>query len=64
MADAVGSLIRVYDVSGEEPAFAFEIGAFGIEEGQFNYPVDVFVDDTGRLYVADRGNNRIDVWSY
>jgi DNA-binding beta-propeller fold protein YncE len=64
VADAVGSLIRVYDISGTDPAFAFEIGGFGIEGGQFNYPVDVIVDPTGRLYVADRGNNRIEVWSY
>jgi DNA-binding beta-propeller fold protein YncE len=64
VADAVGSLIRVYNVSGEEPSLAFEIGGYGIEAGQFNYPVDVFIDGTGRLYVADRGNNRIQVWSY
>jgi DNA-binding beta-propeller fold protein YncE len=64
VADAVGSLIRVYNVAGAEPALAFEIGEFGIDAGQFNYPVDVFIDGTGRLYIADRGNNRIQVWSY
>ena len=64
VADAVGSLIRVYNVAGAEPALAFEIGGYGIDPGQFNYPVDVIVDGTGRLYVADRGNNRIQVWSY
>lgn len=64
VADAVGSLIRVYDVSGAEPALAFEIGSFGVAERQFNYPVDVYIDGTGRLYVADRANNRIQVWSY
>lgn len=64
VADAVGSLIRVYDVSGADPALAFEIGGYGVAEGFFNYPVDVFIDGTGRLYVADRANNRIQVWSY
>jgi DNA-binding beta-propeller fold protein YncE len=64
VADAVGSLIRVYNVSGAEPTLAFEIGGFGMDAGQFNYPIDVFIDGTGRLYVADRGNNRIQVWSY
>ncbi|HEY3311603.1 MAG TPA: hypothetical protein VGK00_08195 [Anaerolineales bacterium] len=64
VADAVGSLIRVYDVSGAEPAFSYEIGGYGVAEGAFNYPIDVFIDGTGRLYVADRGNNRIQVWSH
>jgi DNA-binding beta-propeller fold protein YncE len=64
VADAVGSLIRVYNISGNEPALAFELGGYGIAEGQFNYPVDVYLDGTGRLYIADRGNNRIQVWSY
>lgn len=63
VADGVGGLVRVYNVSGAEPAFAFELGGFGVAEGQFNYPVDVVIDGTGRLYVADRGNNRIQVWS-
>lgn len=64
VADAVGSLIRVYNISGAEPKLAFELGGYGIAEGQFNYPTDVIVDGTGRLYVADSANNRIQVWSY
>jgi DNA-binding beta-propeller fold protein YncE len=64
VADAVGSKIRVYDVSGDEPTFSFEIGGYGFAEGLFNYPIDVIIDGTGRLYIADRANNRIQVWSY
>lgn len=64
VADAVGSSLRVYNVSGDVPEFAFDIGGFGIEEGLFNYPIDVYIDETGRLYVADRDNNRVQVWSY
>jgi DNA-binding beta-propeller fold protein YncE len=64
VTDAVGSALRVYNVSGDEPTYAFDIGEFGIDEGKFNYPVDVYIDETGRLYVADRDNNRIQVWSY
>lgn len=63
-ADAVGAVIRVYDVSGTEPSFAYEIGSFGLTEGKFNYPVDIAIDGTGRLYIADRANNRIQVWSH
>lgn len=64
VADAVGSSIRVYDVSGKEPVFLFNFGEFGVGEGLFNYPYDIYMDGTGRLFIADRGNNRIQVWSY
>lgn len=64
VADAVGQLIRVYDVSGEEPAFLYNFGDFGPLEGQFNFPIDVCMDSTGRVYVADRENNRVQIWSY
>lgn len=64
VTDAVGSMVRVYDVSGDEPVFLFTFGQFGVTEGNFSYPTDITLDGTGRLYIADRGNNRIQVWSY
>ena len=64
VADAVGQFVRVYDVSGEEPVFLYNFGDFGIEDGKFNYPTDVAMDSTGRVYVTDRENNRLQVWSY
>jgi hypothetical protein len=64
VADAVGATIRVYDVSAAEPAFLYSFGGFGNTEGMFNYPVDIFIDSTGRLYIADSQNNRIQIWSY
>ncbi len=64
VADAVGSTIRVYDVSGAEPSFLYSFGGFGDTEGLFNYPVDIHVDSIGRLYIADSQNNRIQIWSY
>jgi len=64
VADAIGSVIRVYDVSGSEPSFLFNFGEFGVSEGSLNFPEDVCMDSTGRVYIADRENNRIDIWSY
>ena len=64
VADAVGQFIRVYDVSGEEPTFIYNFGDFGIEDGKFNYPTDVAMDSSGRVYVTDRQNNRVQIWSY
>ncbi len=64
MADAVGQDVKVYDVSDSQPSFLYEFGDFGMDDGLFNYPNDIAVDDTGRLYVVDRENHRVQVWSY
>jgi DNA-binding beta-propeller fold protein YncE len=64
VVDAVQQSVKVYDVSGEEPSFLFAFGDWGTKNGEFNYPVDIALDGTGRLYIADRENNRIQVWSY
>ncbi|RMF47397.1 MAG: hypothetical protein D6755_05175 [Anaerolineae bacterium] len=64
ITDAVGQDIKVFDVSGEEPQFLYTRGEYGLEDGQFNYPNDIVVDRSGRLYIADRENNRIQVWLY
>ncbi len=64
VTDAVGQYVRVYDVSGAEATFLYNFGVFGDQEGEFNFPTDICIDGTGRLYIADRENNRIQVWSY
>ena len=64
VVDAVGATIRVYDVSGDEPKFLYTFGSYGLTEGLFAFPNDITIDGTGRLYIADRENNRIQVWSY
>jgi DNA-binding beta-propeller fold protein YncE len=64
VADAVGQVVRVYDVSGAEPAFLYNFGDFGNTDGLFNFPTDVCIDSSRRVYVADQENNRISVWSY
>jgi sugar lactone lactonase YvrE len=64
VADSVGQMIRVYDVSGSEAKHLYNFGVFGIAEGQFDFPNDICMDGTGRLYIADRENDRIQVWSY
>lgn len=43
------------------------VGAFGLEgssEGALEYPNGSAVDQDGRVYVTDRENNRVQVWSY
>jgi tripartite motif-containing protein 2/3/tripartite motif-containing protein 71 len=60
----VAATVKVYDVSGEEPAYLYNFGTYGIAEGEMNYPIDICLDGSGLVYVADGGNNRVQVWSY
>jgi len=64
VVDAVGAVVRVYDVSQAEPTFLYDFGLLGSAPGQFNFPIDICIDASGTVYIADRENNRIDIWSY
>ncbi len=64
IVDAVGQNVKVYDVSGPQPVFLFVFGDWGLDDGLFNYPNDIVLDQAGWLYIADRENNRVQVWSY
>ncbi len=44
-------------------SFSKSFGKRGRGKGQFNYPYDVACDSTGKVYVADRNNHRIQVFT-
>ena|GEM_PF-1364954 len=48
----------------EEGRKLFEFGERGVEEGRFNFPNALWVDEQDRIYVADRANDRISIWQY
>ncbi len=65
IADTSNQRIRKVDSTGNISTVAGS-GAFGDSDGggvataaSFVYPSDVFVDVSGNIYIADRGNNRI-----
>lgn len=60
VADTVSHNIRVHDLSG---ALLKTIGRFGTGNGEFNRPVDLFVDSKGELYVTDTMNFRIEIFN-
>ena len=64
VVDTVGQGVRVYDFGVPEPQYLFTFGLPGKLDGQFNFPVDIAITPEGRLYITDRANNRVQVWSY
>jgi DNA-binding beta-propeller fold protein YncE len=68
VVDTSGQNVRVYtpgdDKSAGLPAFSFTFGDEGQGNGMFEYPNGIALDNEGRIYVTDRENGRVQVWSY
>lgn len=61
--------VYVIDQNGGRVAILGRDGAFqghklrmGWKEGELRYPSDICLDDAGNLFIADRGNNRVQVF--
>jgi hypothetical protein len=55
-------VVQSFDAAGDErPRLRWELGAVGFENGQFRSPYGIAARD-GLLYVADRDNDRIQVF--
>ncbi|MDO8612022.1 MAG: hypothetical protein Q7R32_04275 [Dehalococcoidia bacterium] len=63
VADTSAHTVKVYDVSGDRPDFIRDIGESGSGDGQFRFPNGVALAD-GQIYVTDRENGRVQIWSY
>ncbi len=48
--------IKIYDLKG---TYIKTIGGRGSEEGEFNFPTDIFITDNGDIYVTDSMNFRV-----
>jgi tripartite motif-containing protein 71 len=49
----------VFDENGK---FIIKFGTKGKQDGQFNRPEDLAIDQDGKVFVADTGNSRIQVF--
>jgi len=56
----VNSRVAKFDKNGD---WVKQWGAFGSGEGEFNTPHSIASDKAGNIYVADRGNRRIQVFN-
>ncbi len=67
IADSSGSKVQAYAqmVAGESsPRFINSFGEKGSGDANFSFPNGLAADGRGRIYVADWGNNRLEIWSY
>ena len=58
--DGVNSQVKVFNENG---SFLFSFGSRGNAQGQFESPLGLANDSTGRIFVADTGNRRVQVFS-
>lgn len=66
VVDATSHAVKVYELGGDSPVPDF-VGSFGVEgiaDGTFRYPNGIAIDAEGRIYVTDRENDRVQVWTY
>ncbi len=67
VVDTTAQTIDVYRLPKqvtEVPSYIGSFGTEGIGNGQFRYPNGIAINGSGRIYVTDRENGRVQVWEY
>jgi sugar lactone lactonase YvrE len=66
VVDTVNHVVDIYRPADEggKAEFVGKFGVEGVADGQFEYPNGITKDTRAKVYVADRVNNRVQVWSY
>lgn len=62
VADWNNHRVQIYDISTETPTYSTTIGVTGIpasDNSHLNQPAGLALDSTGRVYIVDNGNNRV-----
>jgi DNA-binding beta-propeller fold protein YncE len=65
VSDTTAHVVQIYklDAATGAPTYLATMGHEGVEESGFEYPHGLALDSSGRVYVADWANDRIDVWT-
>lgn len=67
VVDTANHTVRLYRLgpgSDPTPRYLGSFGDEGIADGRFEFPNGAAADHRGRVYLTDRENNRVQVWSY
>lgn len=67
VVDTSNHVIRIYragEGNAAPPTFIESFGEEGTLDGLFEYPNGIATDARSRIYITDRENNRVQVWSY
>ena len=59
LVDGVNNRILVLNSQGE---LKFSFGKKGGGEGEFKYPLGIDISDQGKVFIADTGNHRIQIF--
>ncbi len=67
VVDSSAARVQAYHqlASGQHsPDYVNAFGANGSGDAQFSFPNGLAVDGQGRVYIADWGNDRLEIWGY
>ena len=64
VVDVTDQVVKVYDIAGATPSFAFVFGGTAGAGDTFKFPNAIALDGRGQLYITDRENYRVAVWKY
>lgn len=67
VVDTTNHVIRIYrvgDAKAPSPKYIDSFGEEGTLDGLFEFPNGIAADARSRIYITDRENNRVQVWSY
>ena len=67
VVDTTDHMVRLFTTGAsptDHPTYVGSFGDEGHDDGKFTFPNGLATDTRGRVYVADRENNRIEVWGY
>ncbi len=61
LVDGVNNRIIVI---GKDGTWKFDFGSEGTDKGKFSHPVGIDISDKGKVFIADSGNHRIQVFDF
>jgi tripartite motif-containing protein 71 len=67
VVDTTNQAVHVYrlgEVGSNKVVFVGSFGTEGVKDGEFEYPNGIATDSRSHIYITDRENGRVQVWSY